>query len=250
MKHQSFADDAQLIDSFHPSNISQALDRTTACTSDIKAWMTGRKLKLNDDKTEAILIGSKRQLQSVDEAYLSIGQAEIYFSDEVKSLGVYLDSQLTMEKQVDSLCRTCYFHLRCIRQIRHLLTTETTKILVQSLVLSRLDYANSLLFGIKKSLLQRLQKVQNTAARMVSRVSKFSPITPVLQSLHWLPVEARLCLTYKCYHGLTPSYLSCLLNHHQSQRSLRSDNLHLLSIPQYNFSRFGDKSFCVHAPRL
>ncbi len=77
----------------------------------------------------------------------------------------------------------------------------------------------------------------------------------VLQSLHWLPIEARLkfkvlCLTYKSYHGLAPSYLSCLLSHHQSQRSLRSDNLHLLSIPHYNFTSFGDKSFCVHAPRL
>ncbi len=251
----SYADDTQLMKTFRAENILAALGHISDCTLDIKSWMTSRKLKLNDEKTEAILIGTKHNLRAVTETSLTVGQSSISFSPKVKSLGVVIDSNLTMEAHVDHLCRSCYFHLRAIGQLRNNISTSAAKTLVQSLVLSRLDFGNSLLWGASKQTLQRLQLIQNTAARIVSRTSRSSHISPVLKALHWLPVESRikhklLCLTYKCQHGLAPAYLSNLLQSHKPTRSLRSANQHLLTVPQYKLSSYGLRSFSVAAPKL
>ncbi len=129
-------------------------------------------LKLNDDKTEALLVGPKKTLKKMQVTSVEIGSSTITFSSCVKNLGVLMDSNLTMEAQINHLCKSCYYHLQCIGQIRHLITLEAAKILVQSLVTSRLDYSNSLLSGLTKEQLKRLQRVQNTAARLVTRSSR------------------------------------------------------------------------------
>ena len=122
-------------------------------------------------------------------------------------------------------------------------------------MLSRIDFCNSLLFGISNDLLSRLQKLQNAAARVVCKTPKHSHITPVLQSLHWLPIEARihfkiLTLVFRCRHGLAPPYLSEMLSTYTPARSLRSQNQDLLSVPQLHLKHFGHRSFKFAAPTL
>ena len=97
-----------------------------------------------------------------------------------------------MKPQISSICKASYYQLRKIGSIRKFLTSDATAYLVQSFVTSRLDYGNSLLFGIDSASLDKLQRLQNTAARIVSLTKKFDHITPVLKSLHWLPVKLRI----------------------------------------------------------
>ena len=102
------------------------------------------------------------------------------------------DSCLNMESHVNTICKRAYFHIHNISLIRRYLDVKTTSALIQAFVTSRMDYCNSLLYGTSQKVLDKLQRVQNTAARVVSRRRKHDHITPVLQSLHWLPVKYRI----------------------------------------------------------
>lgn len=138
--------------------------------------------------------------------------------------------------------------MRNIGTIRKLITSEATNTLVRALVLSRLDYCNSLFYNVNKDLLQKLQRIQNSAARMTTRCTKYSHITPHLMSLHWLPVQARiefkvLSITYQCYHNSAPEYLTELIKHYTPARSLRSNSKYLLTVPSLKLKSCGQRSF-------
>ena len=189
------------------------------CIDDIKDWMTDNKLKLNDDKTEVMIISSSRMSTalSIPESF-DIGNGSVPFSDTVKNLGVTLDCHLSLKTHVLNLVRTANFELRSISSIRRLLTTEATATLVSAFILSRLDYCNSLLSGCPQSLILRLQKVQNNAARLILGISKREHISSHLASLHWLPIDSRIkyklaCICYNstvCLLTLRPTYLTFL----------------------------------------
>ena len=120
---------------------------------------------------------------------------------------------------------------------------------------SRLDYCNSLLYGINWYLVSQLQRCQNNTARFVSLRRKYDHITPVLKDLHWLPVEYRinykiLLLAYKAQHGMAPPYLSSLLSPYKPGRSLRSEGKHLLMTPCYRLEGFGKRCFAHATPSL
>ena len=155
--------------------------------------MTANKLQLNDNKTEAMIILSNRMsVHSPLPSVIHIGDADVPFVSSVKNLGVTLDSNLSMSQHISNTCKAAYIQIRHISSIRHLLTTQATQTLVCSLVLSRLDYCNSLLSGCPQYLLDKLQKVQNAAARLVCKAKKSDHIHPILETLHWLPVTHRI----------------------------------------------------------
>lgn len=134
----------------------------------------------------------------------------------VCNLGVTFDQTLSFDEQVAKPVRPANYHLRTLARIRRSLTMDATKTMVQALILSRLDYCNSFLNGVSDSLIQRLQKVQNSAARLVARCPRREPTCPVLKALHWLPVKARidykvLLLAYKVQNHSAPIYLSDML---------------------------------------
>ena len=159
-----------------------------------------------------------------------------------------------MIDQINAVVKKCNFHIRNIGKIREYVNVETCKMLVNSLVLSQLDYCNALYSGLPNSLLSRLQKVQNTAARLTLRVKRSAHITPVLMELHWLPVEYRvkfkiLLQTFKVVNGYSPFYPTSLLSKLVPSRVLRSSDADLLSIPR-TLSKFGDRKFSVNGPRF
>ena len=132
---------------------------------------------------------------------------------------------------------------------------NTVKTAVQALVGSRIDYCNSILYGVSGKFLQKLQRVQNAAARVVCQASKREHVTPLLRSLHWLPIQKRivykiLLLTYKSIHGLAPAYVNSMLAAHTPVRQLRSSTRGLLSIPKTKLKSYGDHAFSSSAPRL
>ena len=157
-------------------------------------------------------------------------------------------------ERVLNVVRTANFELRRISSIRRLLTTEATATLVSAFILSRLDYCNSLLSGCPRSLILRLQKVQNNAARLILGISKREHISPHLASLHWLPIDYRIkyklaCICYNCMSTNSPPYLSDLLTVYTAARQLRSssDNS-VLRRPSVRTVSYGQRSFSYSAP--
>ena len=159
------------------------------CVSDVKTWMMSNKLQMN----EVLLFTAKRtvNLQHLPE-FMSINGTCIKFSPSVRNLGVSLDSTLSLHQHVMNVCRVTYLELRHINSIQNRLFVDAVKTLVCSLVLPRLDYCNSLLIGLPQHLIKSLQGVQNAAARSILRTPRSEHISPLLQNLHWLPVDRRI----------------------------------------------------------
>ena len=205
-------------------------------------------LKLNQDKTEFIVFCPKSQMNDLPAFTLDFCGTIVSDVSCVKNLGVYLDKSLNMEKQVSNIVRSCSNQIRAIGRIRSYITVDACKSLVSSLVTSRLDYGNALLYGINGSVLSRLQRVQNMAARLVTRKRKFDHITPVLVSLHWLPVKFRihfklLMYVFKILHGSAPAYLGAVVSEYRPARSLRSENALQIRAPLIRTKTYGERRF-------
>ena len=173
----------------------------------------------------------------------------------VKSLGVSFDGYMIFDGYVAEKCKSSFYHLRNLSRIRKYLTRETAAVVVHAFVTSKLDSCNSLLFGLPKYPMKRLQNVQNTAARIACRIGKYEHITPVLVDPRWLPVYYRivfkiLLLVYKLINGMSPGYLSDLLQFRKSSKSLRSVSDELLTPPRTATKTYGDRAFSVFAPRF
>jgi hypothetical protein len=201
-----------------------------------------------------MLVGTKNKIASVTLNTIQLGDNIIPLSASVKNLGVTLDNVLSMQKFLTQTCQSCYYHIRRIGYIRKYLSTEATSKLVVSLILSRLDYCNALLSGLPASSLLCLQRIQNTAARLVLRRKKFDHVSPLLCSLHWLPVSARIeykldTLCYKSIHQSAPSYICDHINVYTPARTLRSASDTLsLRVPRFKLSTVGQRSFAVSGP--
>ena len=161
--------------------------------AEIRDWMRRNFLKLNDAKTEFLVLGSKHQLAKIPSpSTVSIGEARVTSATTACNIGAIFDCHLSMNHQISSICQSCYIHLRNINKIRNFLSDDATERLVCAFISSKLDYLNSLLYGLPKYQIRRLQLIQNNAARIITRTKKCVSITPTLVSLHWLPVESRI----------------------------------------------------------
>ena len=129
-----------------------------------------------------------------------------------------------MGTHITKTCSSAFYYLYNIRHIRKYLSRESTEKLVHAFISSRLDYCNSLLYGIPEYQTMKLQRVMNASARLIYRAHKFCHITPLLAELHWLPVCSRIhykipLITFKILHGLSPKHLSDLISIQQPSSS-------------------------------
>ncbi len=226
-----YADDTQLYLSFRPDDPTVAA-RISGCLADISAWMKEHHLQLNLAKTELLVLPATPTLQH--DFTIQLGSSTITPSASVRNLGVIFDDQLTFKEHIAKTARSCRFALHNIRKIRPFPTEHATQILVQALVISRLDYCNALLAGLPSNTIKPLQMIQNAAARLVFNEPKRVPlfvtptdVTPLFVSLHWLPVAAcikfkTLMIAYRTTTGFAPSYFHSLLRIYIPSRSLRS----------------------------
>ena len=251
----TYADDTQIYVSFNLNDRNDemsARQRAEACILEIKSWMSVNKLKLNDDKTEFLIMTSRYNQRKICDHHIKIDTSCILASKSARNLGIVFDNNLCMDVQVRRICQSVYYHIRNVNSIRKILTFDTAATIIHALITSRIDNGNSLLFGITDHLLHKLQLLQNAAARILTKTRKFDHITPILKDLHWLPVRQRihfklLLLTWKALHGTSPTYIANILVPYHPKRTLRSSDKLLLVVPRTN-SSFGDRAFSVAAP--
>ena len=156
-----------LLSSVQSTNFEDLCHRMECCIRCVKKWMNENRLMLNDSKTEVLLTGSAGSLSKLERSSIHIGDSDIKFSNKVKNLSIHFDSDLASSSHVTALIRTMYLELKKIGKIRHLINIDCATLLVSSIVLSKLDYCNSLLAGLPSEKLKKLQIVQNNAARLV-----------------------------------------------------------------------------------
>ncbi|KAI7794279.1 reverse transcriptase [Triplophysa rosa] len=188
--------------------------RISACLSDISLWMKDHHLQLNLAKTELLVILADPKIHH--NLNIELGSSTITPSRTARNLGVVIDDQLNFTDHVASTTRSCRFILYNIRKIRPFLFEHAMQVLVQALVLSRLDYCNALLAGLPACTTKPLQMIQNAAARVVFNEPKRAHVTPLFIKLHWLPIVTRikfkaLLLAYKTTTGSAPPYLHSLI---------------------------------------
>ena len=157
------------------------------------------------------------------------------------------------------ICQSCYYQLRQIRTVRHSLTSSAIQTLVHAFICTRVDFSNSLLYGTSAYLLDRLQSVLNSAARLILRIGKYDPISAAIRrDLHWLPVPFRIryklnSITSNCLAGRAPEYLIELchsVTDIPARRNLRSSSRVQLLVPRYRKERSGKRGFSVSSPQL
>ena len=252
-----FYADTQLYTTFTYNNefeCNNTMARLHDCLADIDTWMTLNRLKLNKGKTELLVLHSRHRPPPAF-ASLKIGSEVILPSDSARNVGVIFDNTMTMVPHIHSTCKSAFYHLRNIARIRKFISLKTTETLVHAFVNSKLDYCNSLAYGLPKYLLQKLQYVQNAAARLITGTRKHDHITPILMDLHWLPVNERiqfkiLLLTFKSLNGLTPVYIDEMIQRYVPNRKLRSSSAFLLKQNKWNLKSYGFRTFTVAAPFL
>ena len=149
LSHHSYADDTQLYMTMDHSNNGwqDGLVRIELCVSEIREWMNQNMLKLNDDKTELIVFTSKYKQDLYNDLSITIGDTVVDCSSQVKDLGVIFDRVLSLRQHVSYTSRACRFHPRSISRIRKYILQDISNVLIKSLVMSRLDYSNGLLYG-------------------------------------------------------------------------------------------------------
>ena len=186
-----YADDSQLYLSFklHTAGAQSVHLKTIEnCIEDIRRWMTLNMLKLNDDKTEFIILGTRQQLTKLSDVSIRIGSTTVLPVDYVCNLGFFLDRFLKNSNHVNRLIAGLFNQLRNISRIRPRITYQSAQTIVQVLILSKLDYCNSLLVGTANTHLDKLQCIQNMAGRVISNICKYDHVSGQLKSLQCLKV--------------------------------------------------------------
>ncbi|XP_060100566.1 uncharacterized protein LOC132575897 [Heteronotia binoei] len=220
----------------------------------VARWLRLSGLKLNLAKTEVFCLGRCGPGREIPLPVFD--GAPLIAASRVKSLGVLLEPSLTMEAQIAATAKSAFFHLRRAKQLAPFLERDDLATVIHATVTSRLDYCNALYMGLPLCRTQKLQSVQNAAARLLLGLPRWEHIRSGLRDLHWLPITFRvqykvLVITFKALYGLGPAYLRDRLSPHVPQRVLRSGSQNLLVIPGPKEARLKstrDQAFSVTAP--
>ena len=263
-----YADDSQLYISFHPkfpSEFHDVIRRTEECLAEIKSWMSSNFMKLNETKTELLVVGKPQVLRSnMFDISLNFGGSTINITeckdDKWTSLGIKLDSSMTMERQINSVKQKCYWTLHNFRAIGYYLDTETKAMMVIQLVIMRLDYCNVIYINLPKRLLKKLQSVLNSCIRYIYSIKdQQEDLIPYYKKAHILPIPERIsfkvCLMcFKIVNGLAPPYMSDLVsidgvsNIRPATRDRPQHDTLKLKVPPLPKTLIGARRFANQAP--
>ena len=253
-----YADDTQIY--FSIESVQQSKSKFEEIYVAIKKWMNSRKLKLNAGKTEIMIVGSSARVRLLNNfTEMIVDGSVVVFSEQVKSLGVILDQGLSMKNQLSNTKKKAIYNLINISRISRFIDRGSRMKLIHGLVLTVIDFCNSLYYGLPNCDLHAFQMIINSAARIVEGMARFSRdrITPVCINLHFLPFKARIeykicLLTYKALRFGEPKYLADLLTRFSTERdmSLRSIEFDRLDEPMISRLSTVNRCFAYSAPRL
>ena len=255
-----YADDHALKKAFKASSRTDEITSIASLRSvifDIKSWMDENRLKMNNSKTEFILFGSRQQLAKLTTTTIDINGVLINRSPSIRYLGADLDERLTLGGMITRKCRVAMgINLQKLKLIRKCLTLSAATTVALGLVIAHLDYANALYSGLPAVEIQKLQRIQNMTAKIITGVNKHASSTTALKSLHWLPIRLRIefkiaTLVFRSLHGLAPSYLRDLIRPVSvTRRGLRSQTKAcILEVPFTRRKTFADRAFSTYGPR-
>ncbi len=245
--YHCYADDIQLYLSFHPDDLTIA-DRISACLADISLWLKDHYLQLNLANTELLVVSANSSFHQNFTFQSTITPSKI-----ARNLGVVIDDKLNFSDHINKSARSCRFTLYNIKKIRPFLSEHATQLLVQVLVLSRLDYCNALLAGLPANSIKPLQLIQNAAKRLIFNEPKRMHVTPLFINLHWLPIAARikfkaLMFAYRTTSGSAPLYINSLLQTYRPSKSLRSASERHITVPSQRGAKSLSQTFSLTVP--
>jgi len=208
-----YADDTQIHGFCRPGDTDSLWKRVADCVAAVVDWMRSSRLQLNASKTEVLWCTSARRQSQLPSDPLAVGSDLVSPVSCVRDLGIFVDADLTMRTQVTQTCSKCFAALRQLRSTRRSVSDDVMQSLIVALVFSRLDYGSATLAGLPKQLMDRLQSMQNAAARLIFKACRQDHIQPLLHRLHWLRMPERISfrlalLVYRCLHGSAPGYLA------------------------------------------
>ena len=221
---QLYADDSQLYIGFSYLNkeeMTTVTNNIEKCLAHIKSWMVNHFMKLNEDKTELLILGKNKVLKDTDDIVLrflneEIGQT-VFDKDNGKSLGVMLDSNLSMNRHISMIRKSTFLTLSNLRTFGHFLSEDLKITLIKTLILSKLDYSNALYGELNKGSLKRLQSILNYPVRFIYNIKDRSvDLAPYFKKSHILPINLRIkykvcLLVHNALQGKAPDYTRGLL---------------------------------------
>ena len=252
---ESYVDDSKLFLSFVVKEMGDVMKRLNEDIRMVASWCCNHSLLINPEKTKLLIMGTRQLLSTLPEGFhITLLGKEIYPVSSAKDLGIILDKSLTYDDHITEVVSKCVAALCQINRVKHLFDTKRIVTLIKTLVFSKLFYYSSVWSNTSKKNIDRLQKVQNFAARLVTDTRKFDHITPVLTQLNWYSVTNTLdfkdaIMTYKCLNGLAPKYL---LERFKKLSQLYNSNTRskdMLQIPFYR-SAAGQSSFLYRAEKI
>ena len=255
VKFQLFADDTQFYMTI--SDINHSSEQISDIMTDIKKWMNYKKLKLNEDKTECLLIGKKNDIQRINIDKVSIMGRDFDTTKPIRNLGVIFDNTLDLRDHINHITSVAGYHLRNLTFLKKYLNESDLAKLIHNHVISRLDFCNSLYYGLPNYLLIKLQKILYWSARLLKGLSRRERVTPILIELHWLPIKARIVfkictLVFQAMKYGKPQYMRNLLKDYtpNTNMSLRHVSESFRLEHQRSRLQMGNRAFEISAPRL
>ena len=221
-----------------------------SCMNEIVKWSNAHFMKINPDKTELLLLCPSSLNREVIIGGVFLGDQCIRFSKEVKNVGVWLDRNMDLDKHVNFVVSHCYKILRDIGRVKKFMQRQHLEKIVHSVISHRLDYCNCLFVNMSKDNLFKLQKVQNSAARLILSKRRRDSASMMLRELHWLNIETRitfkiLLLVHKVVRGRCSENLTITYKGFNG----RPGDMLLLETPTYK-TKFGKRLFSYNGPRL
>ena len=258
IKYHSYADDLQLYIECSSENDCKSVKLLNECINEITEWFNSNSLKINPEKTKIIYINLKGNSNENNPQLITINNIQYKLSDKEKNIGVLIDKNLNMLSFINAKVKSANYQLHNIRIIRKTITFNTCKLLIQSLVISILDYFNILLINLPAYQLIPLNKIIRSSIRVLYKLPPRSiddtiSITELMRQQHLLPINFRiiyklLVTTHLAYHHRTPTYLVKLIKPYSSLRVQRSHNLHQIQSNTEKESAHNSRVFSIAAP--
>ena len=233
-----FADDTQILISGHKTNLARMIETLELALSRLSDWFNENRLKINAKKTQMMVFGSKPMLKNVPNIRVNFCGTFIEESRVVKNLGLHMDRHMTFSSHIDHVVGKCSGRLIALMHAKHSLPKSSIKPIVNALIISSVRYCISIYGTSTKTEENRIQKIINFAARVISGRKKYERISDVIKELNWLSASQlvqyhRTCLVHKVISTGLPETLNACISanaHHHEHETRQSDQLRLPSI--------------------